>query len=422
MITEFAIAGLGMYVWEKFKYRDTIKLKKEFNDLIEKNKLNYTIIEIQKTDIGYKYLVNIKGLGIEKLQKLNDILESYYNATIEIEQSETNKSIAILNIIMKQLSNNEKFKPTFVKPYELYLGKTYTMQDIIVSMKDLPHLLYSGINSSGKTYCLLTALTNLIHFHNDRTIEIFLSQISDKKDLRKFKDCKQCRGYAPTLQESFKMFQYLHNIMKKRISMFNSITNQYIDTIFEWNQTFPKRKMRFIYLCMDEFSAYMTDNLDSKETKELKEQCLDLLIKLIQQCRCVGIYILTSLQRPDKESLPPRLKAQFNCKVSFKQSNIASSLVVCDSDKAFYLKTQREAIVIADTEYKIKTLYLDNNMIQSFIKESLDTSNSNYYNKNKSIDKKHKIQLLEDKKLVKRVKSKVKNKKKVKSKVKLSCI
>ncbi|EGO86293.1 hypothetical protein CBCST_22890 (plasmid) [Clostridium botulinum C str. Stockholm] len=338
-------------------------------------------------------------------------MESYYNAVITIKQSTTNKSIAILDIITTVLNDNYKFEPIFVKPYELYLGKTYTMQDVIVSMKDLPHLLYSGINSSGKTYCLLTALTNLIHYYDNNSIEIFLSQISDKKDLRKFKNCTQCRGYAPTLEESYRMFEYLHNVMQKRISMFNSIKNKFIDTIFEWNETFPKKKMRFIYLAMDEFTAYMPDNLDSKEEKELKEKCLDLLIKLIQQCRCTGIYILTSLQRPDKESLPPRLKAQFNCRVSFKQTNIASSLVVCDSDKAFYLNPHREAIVIADDEYLIKTLYLDNDMIKNFIKDKIDLSHSNYFNKN-----------LEKNNIKNTSEESIPPKIKTKSKIKLPCI
>ncbi|MCD3195751.1 hypothetical protein G8S49_11360 [Clostridium botulinum C] len=411
MITEFATAGLIMYAWDKYKNRDIIKIKKEFNKLMEENKLQYIISSIEKTEIGYKFFIDIKGLGIDKLKKTKDILESYYNAVITIKQSTTNKSIAILDIITTVLNDNYKFEPIFVKPYELYLGKTYTMQDVIVSMKDLPHLLYSGINSSGKTYCLLTALTNLIHYYDNNSIEIFLSQISDKKDLRKFKNCTQCRGYAPTLEESYRMFEYLHNVMQKRISMFNSIKNKFIDTIFEWNETFPKKKMRFIYLAMDEFTAYMPDNLDSKEEKELKEKCLDLLIKLIQQCRCTGIYILTSLQRPDKESLPPRLKAQFNCRVSFKQTNIASSLVVCDSDKAFYLNPHREAIVIADDEYLIKTLYLDNDMIKNFIKDKIDLSHSNYFNKN-----------LEKNNIKNTSEESIPPKIKTKSKIKLPCI
>lgn len=379
MFTEFTIVGLGYLGYYKWKNRNSDAIKRTFEELMKENNLTYQIAHIDKSKYGYRTVVNLYYEGFQKLADMQEVIESTFGANVDIQQNST-LTTATINIITEKLSDDYPFKPIKCKPYELYLAKTYTMKDIIVSMKDLPHLLYSGINSSGKTYCLLTALTNLIYHHSAREIEIFLSQISAKKDLRKFKDCKQCRGYAPTLEESYEMFNYLYHTMLKRINMFNSIKDKYIDTIYEWNQSFPKRKMRIVYLAMDEFTAYMPDSLDSKEDAVMKEKCLDLLVKLIQQSRCAGIYVLTSLQRPDKESLPPRLKAQFNCRVSFKQPNIASSLVVCDSDKAFKLKPQREAIVNSDDEYLIKTLYLDNGMIQEFIKDSIDTSHRNYYN------------------------------------------
>ncbi|EGO86292.1 hypothetical protein CBCST_22885 (plasmid) [Clostridium botulinum C str. Stockholm] len=69
MITEFATAGLIMYAWDKYKNRDIIKIKKEFNKLMEENKLQYIISSIEKTEIGYKFFIDIKGLGIDKLKK-----------------------------------------------------------------------------------------------------------------------------------------------------------------------------------------------------------------------------------------------------------------------------------------------------------------------------------------------------------------
>lgn len=179
------------------------------------------------------------------------------------------------------------------------------------------------------------------------------------------------------MEDSYKIFSHLYNMMVKRNEIFSNVKGEYIDTIYDYNKLFPKKKMRICYLAMDEFTSYMNDNLDSKKDAKLKKKCLDLLLKIIQQGRSVGIYVLTSLQRSDRESLKPRQKAQFNVTVSFKQPNLASSLTTCDSDKAYYLK-RREAIVQADSEYLIKTLYLDNQMIADFIKEKLDMTHSNY--------------------------------------------
>lgn len=384
MISEFIISAGFVYGYNYLKSTKR-KIKNTFNKIKLDNNLDYRIIKINESEFGYSVIVDLKNTGFKKLEKLQDNFQTGFGAITEIKQND-NFRTATVYILKNVLTDDYTFTPVKVKPYELFLGKTYFMKDIIVSMRELPHMLYSGINSSGKTYCVITALTNLIYWNDARKIEVFLAQISAKKDLRKFKDCMQCRGYADNLEKAYDMFKYLYHTMAKRINMFNSIKDKFVDTIYEWNEFFPKRKMRIIYLVMDEFTSYMPDNLDNKEDAKLKSKCLDILIKLIQQCRCTGIYILASLQRPDKESLPPRLKAQFNCKVSFKQPNIASSLVVTDSDKAYNIKPKREAIVNADDEYLIKTLYLDNKMITKFIENSIDRSHRNYYNYKKELN------------------------------------
>lgn len=415
MITEAIVTTAIVYGYNRIRNLDIYNIKKQMKQVLQENRLDYyTILEIRKSSFGYIVIVSLNGKGLDKLIEAKCLFETKIGYLANIEQN-ANLKTATISIIKNKLTDNTKFIPIKTKSYELYFGKTYTLKNVIISMKELPHVLYSGINNSGKTYCVITALTNLIYFHNSREIEIFLAQISAKKDLRKFKDVGQCRGYADNLKEAYNMFSYLYHVMVKRIGMFNGIKDKYIDDIYEWNRNFPKRKMRIIYLAMDEFTAYMPDNLDNKEDAEIKQKCLDLLIKLIQQCRCTGIYILTSLQRPDKESLPPRLKAQFNCKISFKQPNTASSLVVVDCDKACYLK-KREAIVCADEEYLIKTLYLDNKMITEFIKDSIDVTHKNYYNYKKIENVKSNNKVVElNKKSIKKEKSKINYKVKVKA-------
>jgi S-DNA-T family DNA segregation ATPase FtsK/SpoIIIE len=84
-------------------------------------------------------------------------------------------------------------------------------------------------------------------------------------------------------------------------------------------------------------------------------------------------------------------KSQFNTKVIFKQNNNASSLVVCDSDEATKLK-QREAIVWMDDKKLMKTMYLDNKMIEQYISDKIEKDHKylnldGYLNKNININK-----------------------------------
>lgn len=380
MITEGIILGCGYLAIQTLRDMTKFRIKKGLHRVLEIDN-SYKVVNIINVETGYKAIISCMYEGYLELEKLKDKIDSTIGYMTELEQNDNYKT-ATLSISTKPIQDNDKFTIQRVKPYELYLGQTHMGKKIIVSMKEYPHMLYTGINNSGKTYCLLTALTNLINQYGERDIELYLAQTSAKKDLRKFKDCIQCRGFAQDLNESLDLFNYLFHTMQKRINMFNSVEEGYIDDVYSWNEAFPKRRMRIIYLAMDEFNAFMSDKLDSKSDASIKDKSMDLLVKLIQQCRCTGIYVLTSLQRPDKESLPPRLKCQFNTRISFKQSNIASSLTACDSDKAFYLKN-REAIVNADTEYLMKTLYLDNDMIEGFIKNRIDKSNKYYWDRNK---------------------------------------
>ena len=384
MITESIILGSAYLALNVLRDTRQYKIKRGLHKVLEIDN-GYKIIETKKIDTGYKVIISCMYGGYLELEKLKDKIDSTIGYLTELEQNDNYKT-ATLSVSITPIQDNDRFEIEKVKPHELYLGQTHMGKKLIISMKEYPHMLYTGINNSGKTYCLLTALTNLINQYGERDIEIYLAQTSAKKDLRKFKDCIQCRGFAQDLNESLDLFAYLFHTMQKRINLFNSIKEGYIDDIYSWNKAFPSRRMRIIYLAMDEFNAFMSDKLDNKEDTLIKDKSMDLLVKLIQQCRCTGIYVLTSLQRPDKESLPPRLKCQFNTRVSFKQSNIASSLTACDSDKAFYLKN-REAIVNADTEYLMKTLYLDNKMIEGFIKERIDKSNKYYWNKEKKNEK-----------------------------------
>ena len=184
MITEFVISSGLVWTYNYLKKGNIHKIKKIFNDLMLSENLEYKPIEVFENEYGYGIVVSLFGQGYESLSKLKDLLQSTYGATIDIVQN-PNLRTATINIIEIMLSDNYKFKPVKVEPYEFYLGKTYTMKDVIISMKELPHLLVTGINSSGKTFSVISGLVNLIYWNDERRLEIFLSQISIKKRFKK---------------------------------------------------------------------------------------------------------------------------------------------------------------------------------------------------------------------------------------------
>lgn len=361
------------YTWNKIMFSN-IKL---YNDNLQ----TFNILKIKKQDkYGYDLLISIPlGQSISSIEAIKAIIETNFKCKLYIDTPQDNK--CLIKLITKDFSDDYKFIPIKCSPTQLYLGMTYDYKPVIIDLKDLAHMLYTGMNGSGKTVCLLTALTNLIYWHNDNSWDLYMSMISTKKDLRIFKDIKQCKYYAETLDQSYQLLKYLYFEMNKRNKLFNSDKENCIVNIYEWNEKHPNKKLKSIIFACDELSFYMPDEFDSKPDSILKTKCINLLVRLLKEARSTGIHILGSLQRPDKENLSPVIKAQFGIKVCFYQPNIASSLVVIDSDEATKLKKTREAIVDADERYLMKTLYITPDMIMSYIKKSIEP-NHQYINLN----------------------------------------
>lgn len=355
--------------------------------LYDDNLQTFTIDKIKKQEkYGYDIYISIPiGQSISNIESIQEVIETNFKCKLYIDKPIDNK--CLLKFITTEFSDDYRFVPVKCTSTQLYLGMTYDFKPVIVDLKDLAHMLYTGMNGTGKTVCLLTALTNLIYWHgNDNTFELYMSMISTKKDLRIFKDVICCKYYAENLQDSYNLLVYLYRQMDIRNKLFNSDKENCIVNIYEWNEKHPYKKLKTIIFACDEISFYMPDEYDSKYEKILKEKCINLLVRILKEGRSVGVHALGSLQRPDKENLKPIMKSQFGIKVSFYQPTIASSLVVVDSDEATKLKKTREAIVDADERYLMKTLYITTDMINQFIKKYKESNHQyidlNYNNDN----------------------------------------
>lgn len=347
----------------------------------------FKINKIIEKEYGFNLDVNIPdGLDFNKLESLKSKIENSFKAIVDIKNENFKNRVYV---VTKPFDDSVKYAPIFVKPWELYIGQTYYYEPVIVSMKTDPHLLYSGITNSGKTLALLIALTNLT-YHYSKEIELYLAQISSKKDLRKFSNLKQTKYFATTPHKAELMFKYLYNEIIRRNNLFNSIKDEYIDNIFDYNEKFKQDKLPFIYLATDEFAAYMKSSFDTDQTSEWKDHCLDYLLSIIREGRSCGVYLLVSLQRPDQQSLPAVLKSQFNTKIIFRQPNTASSLVVCDDGSATTLKN-REAFCITNEGRKLmKTVYLDNDLMMKYLQKNIEKNH-------KFIDIQQKFEINEEK-------------------------
>ena len=322
--------------------------------------------------VGYKICASVPlELNYDKLEAQKDILEKSWQRKVFIKWNRE-KNLSECNIIFKPLSDYEEFKP--IKPeseYDFYLGMTYEYKPVMTNFKYSPHLLYTGKSQTGKTVCVISGITNMAYWYDSSVFELYESMVSSKQDLRIFAKLEQCKYYARDINSSYKLFKHIERKMYERNRVFET-SSKFIANMYEWNRKFPKKKMSLVLLVIDEMTVYMPKDSDSKDVKDKKKECLAILWNLMIEGASAGINVLFSLQRPDKESFPPQLKAQIGSKVGFFQPNTASSLTAMDSEACTKIAMKREAIVQhGDGIDLMKTLYLTSDMVESLLKDKM---------------------------------------------------
>lgn len=370
MITELAIAGLATYIYRRVKHSKDYKSINELenkwmasmigagikNKSEEEN--TFEIIEIAQKDYGYDCKIQIPyGISFDKLESLLPTIQTNLNAICELDKDKFD-TYATLKIINNPL-NNIKYDVIKTEPYELFLGFKYTGEPYKINMLEDTHLLIGGIRGSGKSRLQFIALTTLLKNHNDNEVEIYLMELL-KKDLKKFKDLPQVKMFCDTLEDSRIMIDRIGRMIEKRSEKIDAFS---CENIFEYNKI-AKIKMKYVYIFADEYSLFMTEDSDSDDEKECKEDILSVVKKIAKLGRSVGIFFISGLQRSTVTEINSLVKSQM-CRCSFAQLSERDSENIIGITDAKGLKPQ-ECILFTGHKYiRLKTPYIDNLIINS---------------------------------------------------------
>lgn len=317
--------------------------------------------------VGYKISSKIP-LGI----KYNSIKESYDVVTrtlgkcfLNFNNKELTCEFAIIN---KPISDNTKFEPIKVKPYQLYVAMGYDYSPIILDYSKNANALIGGTQGSGKTVSEIMAFINLCNQCND--FKLFLAMKGDKTDLHIFKDTKQCMYYADDDNKTIALLKYLKKEMNRRNKIFSS-QNKFIFNIHQYNKLpSNKDKLEVWHLLIDEIADF-NDN----------EVVQELLWDLIRKSRSSGIYITLASQRASLQNMSSEIKGQLANKICFSQPNTASALTICNGEdvakRVMSLEKSRECLVDYLEGVKIaKTLFLSTDMMEELLEPCIEENHT----------------------------------------------
>lgn len=371
MILECIGLGIGGYVLYRAAKDEYYNYKYLVEQLPCKNKSFVNAAGNKIKFINYKDNVlrlDIAGIcGVDTVEAQKDYLKSYFRVK-DIEFTDNLNGKIDLKLI-----DNSKFEKNFEivpqKDYEVLTGyKDYTPN--LINMNRFPNMLIGGDVGTGKSRFLMVLLSNLIA--NCPDVELYFMQIR-KSDLILFKDCKQCKYIARDLTKARNLLKHINDLCIERDQIIEQYTvSDGIFNIEDYNRHFKNNKMKYVYLVLEEFSFFMPNGADSKEEKQLKREILGYIRQIVNSSRSVGVFTITSLQKPTKDSIPTDIKSQLSVRVAFKLLDKENSIVILGNSSATKLKPL-EAIIRTNNQSIVNIPLIHHKAIMRAIKEDIAT-------------------------------------------------
>jgi len=129
----------------------------------------------------------------------------------------------------------------------------------------------------------------------------------------------------------------------------------------DYNASYPKNKLPYLVLFIDEFAFTAPGKFHNKEEKILLHYLQKKVYDLAQLGRKAGIRLVVCMQRPDRELISPIIKNNLCGRIAFKCSDKGHSLTVLGNTNAFYLPDVdgRFISLYKNRQIELQALYLD---------------------------------------------------------------
>ncbi len=187
------------------------------------------------------------------------------------------------------------------------------------------HLLIGGQTGSGKSWVLKSILSSLVHFHDPADLQLTL--LDPKRvtfNQSAFMSAIQAHCHGPVLydlQDAMPCLEHFIEIMEARYEHFKRAQ---VQDLPQYNDTVgPFERLCRHVIVMDEFQDLTSDKKNSQAFSSAVE-------RLGAKARAAGVHLILATQRPDKDSIPSRLKANLNGKIALKVATQINSRIILD--------------------------------------------------------------------------------------------
>ncbi len=237
----------------------------------------------------------------------------------------------------------------------LALGTDLEGKPVMADLTKMPHLLIAGATGTGKSVCVNTIITSLIHRYNDRELQMLM--IDPKMvELTVYNALPHMRHPVVTNnKDAAKAFKWVMYEMEDRYELFavNNVRNlhEFNRKVREGRKVVKPRPERETLSGVEteegeEFSPVVEyDGTTLPFIVVIVEELADLMMTvqaevekplaiLAQKARATGIHLILATQRPSVNVITGLIKANFPSRIAFRVASKVDSRTILDQNGA----------------------------------------------------------------------------------------
>lgn len=304
--------------------------------IIEKTFQNFGIsVEMGEVHVGPTVtqftLKPAEGIKLSSITGLhNDLALALAAHPIRIEAPIPGKSLVGIEVpnqktarvYLRDILNSEEFKKR-KDSVTISLGKDVSGTCRVASLAGMPHLLIAGATGSGKTVCMNGLIVSLLYQNTPSQLRFIM--IDPKRvELSYYNGIphlltpvvtdvkKTLNALRWAIKEMERRFDVLATARRKEIASFN---------LYAKNED----RLPYIVVVIDEMADIMVTSGAEAE---------NLIIRLAQMARAVGIHLVLATQRPSVDVITGLIKANITSRIAFSVASQMDSRTILDTQGA----------------------------------------------------------------------------------------
>jgi len=250
-----------------------------------------------------------------------------------------NQSMAL--VYLKELLQSPEFKKAS-SLLSFALGKTVAGKTYIANLNPMPHLLIAGATGSGKTISINTMILSILYKALPEEVKFLL--IDPKMvELTIYNGIPYLKSPVVTdVKYAIAALKWIVSEMENRYRKFAATGTR---DIFEYNQRLKEEgeKIPFVVIIIDELADLMAT---------ASTQVEQVIIRLAQMSRAVGIHLVLATQRPSVNVITGIIKANLPARLAFEVISKVDSRTILDMNGAENLLGRGDMLYLAPGEAK----------------------------------------------------------------------